>query len=166
MYHLSDLIRPDRSLYCLATFTSHVCMSLQNNPYSFPFILTSGGTAATVAIKQLIYLTWKLMITKDSSSGDNKGRGNPGKIELDWSALEQTNSPVTDGNSSTLSSSAHHINPEFCLMLMLEIKLTMGHSLDMTNSYCKFLQYKVCMVRVVVMQTSRQAQSRSVQVLL
>lgn len=57
------------------------------------------------------------MITKDSSSGDNKGRGNPGKIELDWSALEQTNSPVTSGNSYTLSSSGHQVTPKFCLML-------------------------------------------------
>lgn len=35
-------------------------------PYSLLFILTSGRAAAARAIKQLIYLTWKLMITKDS----------------------------------------------------------------------------------------------------
>lgn len=44
------------------------------------------------------------MITKDSTSGDNKGRGNPEKIEVDWSALEQTNGPVTAGNGYNLSS--------------------------------------------------------------
>lgn len=115
--HPCDPIHSDRILYCLATFTPHVRMSLQNNPYSFPLILTSGGTAATPAIKQLIYLTWKLMIAKDSYSGDNKGRGNPGKIELDWSASEQTNGPVTEGNSYTLSSIAQLVNPDFCLML-------------------------------------------------
>lgn len=57
------------------------------------------------------------MITKDSESGDNKGRGNPGKIELDWSASEQTNGPVTEGNSYTLSSIAHPAKPDLCLIL-------------------------------------------------
>lgn len=86
-------------------------MSLQNNPYLFPFVLTSSGAAATLAIKQLIYLTWKLMITNDSSSGDNKGRGNPEKIELDWSSSEWTNGPVTEGNSYTSSSIAPSSKP-------------------------------------------------------
>lgn len=64
--HPSDPIRSDRSLYSSATFTLHVRMSLRNNPYSFPFILNGGGASATPAIRQPIYLTWKLMITKDS----------------------------------------------------------------------------------------------------
>lgn len=58
MCHPGDPIHSGRSLYCAATFALHVYgMSLQNNPYSFPFILTSGGAAATPAMKQLIYLT-------------------------------------------------------------------------------------------------------------
>lgn len=58
------------------------------------------------------------MITKDSSSGGNKGRGNPEKIELDWSASEQTNDPVTEGDSYTLSSIAHLVNPDLFFNIM------------------------------------------------
>ena len=56
------------------------------------------------------------MITKDSSSGDNKGGGNPEKIESDWSASEQTNGPVTEGNSYALSSIGHLVKPDVCLI--------------------------------------------------
>ena len=149
MCHPCDPIQSDRSLYFSATLPLHVRESLQNNPYSFPFILTSGGAAATLAIKQLIYLTWKLMIAKDSSSGDNKGRGNPEKIELDWSALEQTNGPVKEGNSSTSSFIAHVVNPDFCLILCRKWN-PMEHDLNMKQvlSSSKVLAYS-CLARQV-----------------
>lgn len=46
-------------------------------PFSFPFILITGGAVATLATKQLISLTCDPMIAKDTLSGDSNGRGNP-----------------------------------------------------------------------------------------
>lgn len=85
MCHLCDPIYFDRGLYSWAAFAPHAHKSLQNNPYSFSFILTSGGAAEALAIKHLIYLIWKQMISKDSWSGDNKSLRKPKKTELDWS---------------------------------------------------------------------------------
>lgn len=62
------------------------------------------------AIKRLIYWTWKLIISKDSSSGDNKGRGNPEKIELDWFASEKTNGAVTRLESENFSRTGSPVN--------------------------------------------------------
>lgn len=118
MWHPRDPIRSGRSRHGWGRILLGVCVlcPCKTGPVHFHLFLTSGGAAATLAMKQLIYLTRKLMITKDSSTGDNKGRGNPEKIELDWSASEQTNGPVTEGNSYTLSSIGHLVKPDVCLI--------------------------------------------------
>lgn len=61
MCHPCDPIRSGRSLYCSATFALHVGYLFAKQP-PIHFL----RAAATLAMKQLIYLTWKLMIKKDS----------------------------------------------------------------------------------------------------